>query len=97
MARPSISNADEWLLWLEEHKDSEPGFVAVQIVEAIEEHQRALARQVYALAEATQDECHGKDDAYHRGRYHEAKGIARAINAIMPLSRDPAALSEATP
>jgi hypothetical protein len=42
MIRPIGSNADEWQLFLSEHKDDLP-FVAVQIVEAIE----ALERQVY--------------------------------------------------
>lgn len=40
--RPLGSNADEWHLFLSEHKDALP-FVAVQIAEALD----ALARQVY--------------------------------------------------
>ena len=40
--RPKGSNADEWLVFLVEHKDELP-FVAVQIAEAIE----SLERQVY--------------------------------------------------
>lgn len=103
--RPTTSNADEWQLWLQDGLQSEPAigiaFLAVQIVEAIEEHQKALAREVYALAEgaaerfgdvAAEDTPEGH---YCRGAIHEAKSIAKAINAIMPYSRDPAALSKA--
>ncbi|TAJ89695.1 hypothetical protein [Reyranella sp.] len=105
MRRPTISNADEWQLWLEEHRDSGSAFIAVQIVEAIEEHKKALAREVYALAEDTAEQCHdvaqrdleGKQGAFARGRVHEAKGIARAINAIMPYSRDTSALKPREP
>lgn len=102
--RPTTSNADEWQLWLQDGLQSEPAggiaFLAVQIVEAIEEHQKALAREIYSLREQTEAECEGvarldlegKQGAFARGRMHEAKGIARAINAIMPYSRDPSAL-----
>jgi len=102
MRRPTTSNADEWQLWLQDGLQSEPAtgcaFLAVQIVEAIEEHQKALAREVYALAEnaaerfgdvAAEDTPEGH---YCRGAIHEAKSIARAINAIMPYSRDLSAL-----
>ncbi len=96
-ARPTTSNADEWNLWLQDHADSAPAYIAVQIVEAIEEHQKALAREVYGLREQTEAECEGvtegKQGAYARGRMHEAKSIARAISAIMPYSRDPGALA----
>lgn len=100
-ARPTTSHADDWQVWLEEHKDSGIEFIAVQIAEAIEEHQKALAREVYGLREQTEAECEGvagldlegKQGAFARGRMHEAKGIARTINAIMPYSRDPAALA----
>lgn len=91
--RPTTSDADEWQLWLEEHKDSGSAYIAVQIVEAIEEHQKALAREVYGLREQTEAECENVPGAFARGRMYEAKGIARAINAIMPYSRDPSALS----
>lgn len=102
--RPTISNADEWQLWLVEGPLAGPGvvnaaFLAVQIVEAIEEHQKALAREVYGLAEETEAKYGGstrQDDpmgAFARGRITEAKSIARAINAIMPYSRDPMALA----
>jgi len=105
--RPTTSNADEWQLWLQEEigLQDETGngcvFLAVQIVEAIEEHQKALAREVYGLREQTETECdgiarldmEGKQGAFARGRVHEAKSIARAINAIMPYSRDPSALA----
>lgn len=105
--RPTTSNADEWQLWLQEeiglHDETGNGcaFLAVQIVEAIEEHQKALAREVYGLREQTEAECdgiaqldmEGKQGAFARGRIYEAKGIARAINAIMPYSRDPSALA----
>jgi hypothetical protein len=57
MNRPTTSNADEWQLWLQDGLQSEPAcgcaFLAVQIVEAIEEHQKALAREVYGLVEDT--------------------------------------------
>lgn len=97
--RPTISNADEWQLWLDEHKDSGSAYLAVQIVEAIEEHQKALAREVYGLAEdaaarfsdlAAEDTPEGH---YSRGAIAEAKSIARAINGIMPYSRNPGALA----
>jgi len=102
--RPQTSNADDWQLWLIERVglQDETGngcaFLGVQIVEAIEEHQKALAREVYGLAEdtaarfsdlASEDTPEGH---YARGAIHQAKSIARAINAIMPYSRDPAAL-----
>lgn len=100
--RPTTSNADEWQLWLQDGLQAEPStgiaFLAVQIVEAIEEHQRALAREVYALAENTAqrfgDLAMSEDGQghWHRGAIAEAKSIARAINSIMPYSRDPAAL-----
>jgi hypothetical protein len=35
MHRPASSNADEWALFVSEHLDS-PGFLAVQIAEAID-------------------------------------------------------------
>lgn len=102
MKRPTTSNADEWQLFLQDGlrgtPDSACVFLAVQIAEAIEEHQRALAREVYALAEdtamrfsdlASEDTPSGH---FHRGSIHEAKSIARAINAIMPYSRDLSAL-----
>lgn len=104
-ARPRTSNADEWQIWLQDHigLQDETGngcaFLAVQIVEAIEEHQKALAREVYGLREQTDAEYEAaakRDDnmgAFARGRIAEAKSIARAVNAIMPYSRDPAALS----
>lgn len=104
MPRPTTSNADEWQLWLIEHiglqDDAGSGcaFLAVQIVEAIEEHQKALAREVYALAEATAERSSdlamedSPEGHYSRGMIAEAKGIARAVNAIMPYSRDPSAL-----
>ena len=42
--RPLGSNADEWNLFVSEHKD-EPAFLAVQIAEAIEEAEaRGLSR-----------------------------------------------------
>lgn len=101
--RPTTSNADEWQLWLKDGLQGEPAtgcaFLAVQIVEAIEEHQKALAREVYALAEnaaarfsdlASEDTPQGH---FYRGSIHEAKSIARAINAIMPYSRSSAALT----
>lgn len=99
--RPRVSDADEWQLYLQEMWEAGPVFLAVQIVEAIEEHQRALAREIYGLREHTEAECEGvarldlegKQGAFARGRMYEAKGIARAINAIMPYSRDPSALS----
>lgn len=103
MPRPTTSNADEWQLWLQDGLQGEPAtgctFLAVQIVEAIEEHQKALAREVYGLAEntagrfsdlASEDTPQGH---FYRGSIHEAKSIARAINAIMPYSRDPSALA----
>ncbi len=103
--RPTVSNADEWQLWLIEGPlagapDVNVAYLAVQIVEAIEEHQKALAREVYGLREQTETEwegvakldLEGKQGAYARGRIHEAKTIARAINAIMPYSRDIGAL-----
>lgn len=40
-----------------------------------------VLREVYALCEATGDECHGKDSGFNRGRAYEAKGIARGIGA----------------
>ena len=95
--RPATSNADEWQLYLQDGLQGEPetgcAFLAVQIVEAIEEHQRALATEVYRLAEntamrfsdlAAEDTPSGH---FYRGSISEAKSIARAINAIMPLSR----------
>jgi hypothetical protein len=104
--RPSTSNADEWQLWLQDGLTYEPAsgcaFLAVQIVEAIEEHQRALAREVYGLAEdaaerfsdlASEDTPEGH---YSRGAIAEAKSIARAINAIMPYSCDPSSLKDGT-
>ncbi len=97
--RPTINDADEWLRWLEDHAGSNRGFIAVQIVEAVDEHQKALAREVYGLAEQTAADYEAaakRDDimgAFARGRIAEAKSIARAINAIMPYSRDPSALS----
>lgn len=39
MTRPTGSNADEWNLFLVEHKDALP-FLAVQIAEAIEDAER---------------------------------------------------------
>lgn len=96
MKRPTSSNADEWQLYLQDGLQSEPpigcAYLAVQIVEAIEEHQRTLARAVYKLAEDTarygdvamEDTPEGH---YYRGRIDEAKSFAKAINAIMPLSR----------
>jgi hypothetical protein len=98
--RPTTSNADEWQLWLQAHAESGYAYKAVQIVEAIEEHQRALAREVYALAEATAERSSdlamedSPEGHYSRGMIAEAKGIARAINAIMPYSRDPSALAD---
>lgn len=104
MPRPTTSNADEWQLWLQEEigLQDETGngcaFLAVQIVEAIEEHQKALAREVYGLREQTEAEYEAtakRDDimgAFARGRIAEAKTIARTINAIMPYSRDTGAL-----
>ena len=104
-ARPTTSNADEWQVWLFENaiigdgSIENPAFLSVQIVEAIEEHQKALAREVYGLAEdtasrfsdlASEDSAQGH---YYRGGIHEAKSIARAIGGIMPYSRDPAALA----
>jgi hypothetical protein len=93
-------------MWLQDGLQNEPSvgcaFLAVQIVEAIEEHQRALAREVYALAEdvaarfadlASEDTPEGH---YHRGGIHQAKSIAKAINSIMPYSRDPASLATVT-
>jgi hypothetical protein len=47
---------------------------------------------VYGLAEDTADKCENDTTDFARGRRHEAKGIARTINAIMPYSRDPSAL-----
>lgn len=99
VSRPRTSNADEWQLWLQDNVGSGHAFLAVQIVEAIEEHQKALAREVYGLREQTEGEYEAvakRDDnmgAFARGRIAEAKSIARAINAIMPYSRDPAALA----
>lgn len=105
MPRPTTSNADEWQLWLQEEigLQDETGngcaFLAVQIVEAIEEHQKALAREVYGLAEDTAAKYGATDKrddvmgSFSRGRITEAKSIARAINAIMPYSRDPSALA----
>lgn len=105
MSRPRTSNADEWQIWLQDHigLQDETGngcaWLAVQIVEAIEEHQKALAREVYGLREQTDAEYEvvaKRDDnigAFARGRMTEAKSIARAINAIMPYSRDPLALA----
>lgn len=101
--RPTTSNADEWQLWLLEGPLAGPGavnaaYISVQIVEAIEEHQKALAREVYGLREETEAEYEAaakRDDimgAFARGRIAEAKTIARAINAIMPYSRDTGAL-----
>lgn len=103
MKRPATSDADEWQLYLQDGLRGQPdtacAFLAVQIVEAIEEHQRALATEVYRLAEdaamrfsdlASEDTPSGH---FYRGSIDEAKSIARAINAIMPYSRDPAALS----
>lgn len=104
-ARPGTSNADEWQLWLQDHigLQDETGsgcaFLAVQIVEAIEEHQKALAREVYGLAEDTAAKYGATDKrddvmgSFSRGRITEAKSIARAVNAIMPYSRDPSALA----
>lgn len=99
--RPTVSDADEWSLWLQDNAHAAPAYIAVQIVEAIEEHQKALAREVYGLREQTDSECEGvarldlegKQGAFARGRMYEAKGIARSINAIMPYSRDPMALA----
>lgn len=103
MKRPATSDADEWQLYLQDVLQGQPdtacAFLAVQIVEAIEEHQRALATEIYRLAEdaamrfsdlASEDTPSGH---FYRGSIDEAKSIARAINAIMPYSRDPAALS----
>lgn len=109
-ARPRTSNADDWQIWLQDYVGLQDAtgngcaFLAVQIVEAIEEHQKALAREVYGLAEDTAAQCEGtarldlegKQGAFARGRIHEAKSIARAINAIMPYSRDPSAIKRAT-
>jgi hypothetical protein len=98
--RPTTSNADEWQLWLQAHAESDYAYKAVQIVEAIEEHQRALAREVYALAEATAERSSdlamedSPEGHYSRGMIAEAKSIARAINAIMPYSCDPSALKK---
>lgn len=98
-ARPRTSNADEWQLWLEGHASSDRAYLAVQIVEAIEEHQKTLAREVYGLAEDTAAKygaAEKRDDvmgSFSRGRITEATSIARAINAIMPYSRDPSALA----
>ena len=45
MERPTGSNADEWALFLTEWADANPGFIAVQIAEAIEDaEQRAGLR-----------------------------------------------------
>jgi len=40
-----------------------------------------VLHEVYALCEATGDECHGKDSDFNRGRAYEAKGIARGMGA----------------
>lgn len=103
--RPKTSNADEWQMWLQEHAGSGAAYIAVQIVEAIEEHQKALAREVYGLAEDTDDKYGPTGNAqaetlvgaFARGRVSEAKSIARAINSIMPYSRDPYALRKERP
>lgn len=100
--RPATSNADEWQLWLEEHAASGSAYLAVQIVEAIEEHQRALAREVYGLAENAAERFSDlasestPEGHYSRGAISEAKSIARAVCAIMPYSRDPTALTGKT-
>ena len=98
-ARPTTSNADEWQVWLFENaiisngSIQNPEFLCVQIVEAIEEHQRAVSREVYRLAEDTaakygaSEKCDNIMGSFSRGRITEAKSIARAINAIMPYSR----------
>lgn len=100
--RPTTSHADEWQLWLQENADSGSAYLAVQIVEAIEEHQRALAREVYRLAENTAERFSdlASEDTpeghYNRGAIGEAKSIARAVCAIMPYSRDTTALKAST-
>jgi hypothetical protein len=100
LERPTTSNADDWQLWLQDRIGLQDcAFLAVQIVEAIEEHQKALAREVYGLREQTETDYEvaakldGNMGAFARGRVTEAKSIARAINAIMPYSRDPSALA----
>lgn len=49
--RPKGSNADEWQLFLVEHRDA-PSFLAVQIAEAIERLTRTLLEVDASLAEA---------------------------------------------
>ena len=49
-----------------------------------------VAGDIAARIRAMEDRPEGH---YYRGRIDEAKSIARAINAIMPYSRDPAALA----
>lgn len=102
MKRPTTSDANDWQMWLQDGLQGEPAtgcaFLAVQIVEAIEEHQKALAREVYGLAESTtrfSDVAseNALEGNYYRGRIDESKSIAQAISAIMPYSRDPAALA----
>ena len=47
--RPKTSNADEWALWLDEWKNANPAFIAVQIAEAIEEQTDTTADRIEAL------------------------------------------------
>lgn len=43
--RPTDSNADAWAVWLDEHKESDISYVAVQIAEAMD----ALAKRCATL------------------------------------------------
>lgn len=47
--RPKTSSADEWALWLDEWKDANTAFLAVQIAEAIEEQRACLIPVVKPL------------------------------------------------
>lgn len=40
---------------------------------------KRLLREVFAVCEASEDECHDSDDAFKRGRAFEAKRIRRSI------------------
>lgn len=83
--RPAGNNADEWHLFLDEHKDALP-FLAVQIAEAIDDAERqALERAIDRMG---WPEIHAFTDERRKGQsiYEDAGGyLMRCLRRLFGL------------
>lgn len=83
--RPTTSNADHWLLWLDENRESGNEWLAVQIAEALDDNlASAVDRMGWPEIHAFQDEMRKGQSIYEDAGGYFMRGLRRLFGLPSP-------------